>query len=74
MLKQLYETYSFHFIPRLGELIAEDKDSYRYLVESIRMHPDQDTLKDMMENAGFSRVEYYNLTGGIVAVHKGYKL
>ena len=74
VLKQLYEAYSFHFIPRLGELIAEDKDSYRYLVESIRMHPDQDTLKDMMENAGFSRVEYYNLTGGIVAVHKGYKL
>jgi demethylmenaquinone methyltransferase/2-methoxy-6-polyprenyl-1,4-benzoquinol methylase len=73
-LKQLYETYSFEFIPRLGQLIANDKDSYRYLVESISMHPDQDALKDMMEAAGFSRVDYYNLTGGIVAVHKGYKL
>ena len=74
VLKQLYETYSFQLIPRLGELIANDKDSYRYLVESISMHPAQDTLKNMMETAGFSRVEYYNLSGGIVAVHKGYKL
>jgi demethylmenaquinone methyltransferase / 2-methoxy-6-polyprenyl-1,4-benzoquinol methylase len=74
VLKQLYESYSFQFIPRLGELIAKDKDSYRYLVESISMHPDQETLKGMMETAGFSRVEYYNLTGGVVAVHKGYKL
>ncbi len=74
LLQQLYEIYSFRLIPRLGELIAEDRDSYRYLVESISMHPDQDTLKEMMEKAGFSRVEYYNLSGGIVAVHKGYKL
>lgn len=74
LLKKLYETYSFQFIPRLGQLIANDADSYRYLVESIDMHPDQETLKSMMENAGFSRVEYFNLTGGIVAIHKGYKL
>jgi demethylmenaquinone methyltransferase / 2-methoxy-6-polyprenyl-1,4-benzoquinol methylase len=74
VLRQLYETYSFEFIPRLGQLITQDGDSYRYLVESISMHPDQDTLKGMMETAGFSRVEYYNLSGGIVAVHKGYKL
>ena len=74
LLKKLYETYSFQFIPRLGELIAEDKDSYRYLVESIRMHPDQETLKGMIETAGFSRVEYFNLTGGVVAIHRAYKL
>lgn len=74
VLKQLYEKYSFQFIPRLGELITNDRDSYRYLVESISMHPDQETLRDMMSEAGFSRVEYYNLTGGIVAIHKGYKL
>ncbi len=74
VLKQLYETYSFEFIPRLGQLITQDGDSYRYLVESINMHPDQETLKDMMELAGFSRVEYFNLSGGIVAVHRGYKL
>jgi len=74
VLKQLYELYSFQLIPRLGQLIAQDKDSYQYLVESIRMHPNQETLKGMMENAGFSRVNYYNLSGGIVAVHKGYKL
>lgn len=74
VLKQLYETYSFQFIPRLGQLIAQDEDSYRYLVESISMHPDQETLKGMMETAGFSHVDYYNLTAGVVAVHKGYKL
>jgi len=74
LLAKLYEMYAFHFIPRLGQMIAGDKDSYRYLVESISMHPDQETLKEMMEKAGFSRVDYYNLTGGIVAVHKGYKL
>jgi demethylmenaquinone methyltransferase / 2-methoxy-6-polyprenyl-1,4-benzoquinol methylase len=74
VFKQLYDTYSFEFIPRLGQLITQDGESYRYLVESISMHPDQNTLKGMMETAGFSRVEYYNLSGGIVAVHKGYKL
>ncbi|NKB38829.1 MAG: bifunctional demethylmenaquinone methyltransferase/2-methoxy-6-polyprenyl-1,4-benzoquinol methylase UbiE [Gammaproteobacteria bacterium] len=74
VLRELYEKYSFHFIPRLGELIAKDRESYQYLVESIRMHPDQETLKAMLEDAGFSRVNYHNLSGGIVAIHKGYKL
>jgi len=54
--------------------VARDADSYRYLAESIRMHPDQDTLKDMMQQAGFERCDYHNLSGGIVAVHRGYKL
>ncbi|MDT0495812.1 bifunctional demethylmenaquinone methyltransferase/2-methoxy-6-polyprenyl-1,4-benzoquinol methylase UbiE [Algiphilus sp. W345] len=71
---KLYDQYSFKVLPRLGRFIARDEDSYRYLAESIRMHPDQDTLKSMMELAGFSRVQVYNLTGGVVAVHRGYKL
>ena len=58
----------------LGRIVAKDEDSYRYLAESIRMHPDQQTLKGMMEDAGFSRVQVYNLTGGIVAVHRGFRL
>lgn len=74
VLAKIYDFYSFKLIPQLGELVAGDRDSYRYLVESISMHPDQDTLKDMMEDAGFSRVQYNNLSGGIVAVHSGYKL
>lgn len=74
VLRRLYDAYSFRVIPVLGGLIAGDEDSYRYLVESIRMHPDQDTLKRMLEDAGFARVTYYNLSGGIVAVHMGYKL
>ena len=74
VLERLYDAYSFRLIPLLGRLIADDEDSYRYLVESIRMHPDQDSLKGMLENAGFSRVRYYNLSGGIVAIHRGYKL
>ena len=74
LLGQIYDKYSFHAIPALGNLIVHDADSYRYLVESIRMHPDQETLKSMLEDAGFSRVEYLNLSGGIVALHKGYKL
>jgi len=74
LLKELYDSYSFRVIPRLGELVAGDRESYRYLVESIRMHPDQDALKKMMQDAGLSRVEYHNLTGGIVALHRGYKL
>lgn len=72
-LQALYDKYSWQIIPLLGKYIASDEQSYRYLVESIRMHPDQLSLKGMMEAAGFSRVEYYNLSGGIVAVHKGYK-
>lgn len=73
-LQKPYDTYSFQILPRLGQLIAKDADSYRYLAESIRVHPDQNTLKAMMEQAGFSRCHYYNLAAGIVAVHRGYKL
>ena len=73
-LAKIYDAYSFSVLPKLGQMVANDADSYRYLAESIRMHPDQATLKGMMETAGFSRVQVYNLTGGIVAVHRGYKL
>jgi demethylmenaquinone methyltransferase/2-methoxy-6-polyprenyl-1,4-benzoquinol methylase len=72
-LGAVYDAYSFNILPKLGKLIANDEASYRYLVESIRKHPDQETLKGMMETAGFERVHYFNLTGGIVALHKGYK-
>ncbi|KAB2824916.1 bifunctional demethylmenaquinone methyltransferase/2-methoxy-6-polyprenyl-1,4-benzoquinol methylase UbiE [Aliivibrio finisterrensis] len=72
-LSKIYDAYSFHLLPKMGELIANDADSYRYLAESIRMHPDQETLKGMMEEAGFEQANYYNLTGGIVALHRGYK-
>lgn len=71
-LGKVYDLYSFTALPIMGKLIANDPDSYRYLAESIRMHPDQETLKAMMEEAGFSRCDYYNLSGGIVALHKGY--
>jgi demethylmenaquinone methyltransferase/2-methoxy-6-polyprenyl-1,4-benzoquinol methylase len=72
-LNAVYDAYSFHLLPKLGKLIANDEESYRYLVESIRKHPDQETLKGMMEKAGFERTHYFNLSGGIVALHKGYK-
>ncbi len=72
-LKKFYDFYSFQCIPRMGELVAKDRDSYQYLVESIRMHPDQATLKNMLNNAGFEDTYFTNLTGGIVALHKGYK-
>lgn len=72
-LSKVYDSYSFHILPKMGELIANDADSYRYLAESIRMHPDQETLKTMMEAAGFEQNRYFNLTGGIVALHRGYK-
>ncbi len=71
---KLYDFHSFQVLPRLGQLFAGDADSYRYLAESIRKHPDQDTLKGMMETAGFGHVEVRNLSGGIVAIHRGYKL
>ncbi|WP_027965919.1 bifunctional demethylmenaquinone methyltransferase/2-methoxy-6-polyprenyl-1,4-benzoquinol methylase UbiE [Halomonas halocynthiae] len=74
LLSKAYDDYSFHLLPRMGQMVAGDADSYRYLAESIRMHPDQKTLKEMMENAGLERVEYTNLTGGIVALHRGIKL
>jgi demethylmenaquinone methyltransferase / 2-methoxy-6-polyprenyl-1,4-benzoquinol methylase len=70
-LAPIYDWYSFNVLPRLGRSIAKDEASYRYLAESIRMHPDQQTLKAMMEQAGFDRVEYHNLTAGVVAVHVG---
>ncbi|GMV54550.1 MAG: demethylmenaquinone methyltransferase [Betaproteobacteria bacterium] len=73
-LAPLYDLYSFRVLPWLGARIAGDSDSYRYLAESIRMHPDQDTLKQMMENAGLGRVDYFNLNAGVVAVHRGYRL
>lgn len=73
-LAPLYNAYSFKALPLLGKLIANDSDSYRYLAESIRVHPDQEQLKTMMEQAGFERVEYFNLSAGVVALHRGYKL
>ncbi len=73
-LAPLYELYSFQVLPRLGEWLAGDAASYRYLAESIRRHPDQETLKDMMQSAGFERCEYFNLTAGIVALHIGHRL
>lgn len=74
LLSKAYDTYSFTAIPMIGKLVTNDADSYRYLAESIRMHPDQDTLKEMMSAAGFGMASYHNLTGGVVALHKGYKL
>jgi demethylmenaquinone methyltransferase / 2-methoxy-6-polyprenyl-1,4-benzoquinol methylase len=73
-LEKLYDTYSFKLLPKFGKWIANDEPSYRYLAESIRMHPDQETLKQMMHEAGFGKVDYYNLTAGVVALHKGVKI
>jgi len=73
LVSGLYDFYSFNVLPRLGRLIANDSDSYRYLAESIRMHPDQQTLKTMMEGAGFENCDYHNFSTGIVALHHGYK-
>ncbi len=72
-LEKIYDLYSFKLLPKIGELVAHDGDSYRYLAESIRMHPGQEELKVMMEQAGLEKVEYFNMTGGVVAVHRGYK-
>ena len=73
ILEPVYDAYSFRILPVLGELIANDAASYRYLAESIRMHPDQETLVDMMTEAGLEDAHYYNLSGGIVALHVGYR-
>ena len=73
-LAPAYDFYSFKLLPMMGEKVAKDADSYRYLAESIRMHPDQESLKTLMEEAGLSRVEYFNMTAGVVALHRGYKL
>ncbi len=72
-LAPLYDAYSFKLLPLMGKLFAKDADSYQYLAESIRMHPDQETLRQMMLDAGLSKVDYYNLSAGVVALHKGWK-
>jgi len=73
VLSKLYDSYSFNVLPRLGNLFAKDADSYQYLAESIRMHPDQQTLQSMMDSAGFANTDFHNMTGGIVALHRGVK-
>ncbi|MBT3047030.1 MAG: bifunctional demethylmenaquinone methyltransferase/2-methoxy-6-polyprenyl-1,4-benzoquinol methylase UbiE [gamma proteobacterium symbiont of Ctena orbiculata] len=73
-LEKLYDLYSFGILPKIGKLVTDDEESYLYLAESIRMHPDQETLKGMMQHAGFERCDYFNLTGGVVALHRGYKI
>ena len=73
LFSKLYDSYSFNVLPKLGKLFANDADSYQYLAESIRMHPDQQTLLSMMDEAGFANTDFENLTGGIVAVHRGIK-
>lgn len=72
--EKVYDFYSFNILPKIGGLVAKDEESYRYLAESIRMHPKQDELKRMQEAAGFERCEYFNMTQGIVAIHRGYKI
>lgn len=74
ILQPAYDLYSFKILPLIGKLVAKDEDSYRYLAESIRMHPDQETLCDMLQDAGFERCRYENLAGGIVALHSGYRI
>jgi len=73
LIEPLYDLYSFRMLPWLGEVVAQDADSYRYLAESIRRHPDQETLSGLLETAGFEAVKYHNLSGGIVALHIGYR-
>lgn len=73
-LQGAYDFYSFKFLPLFGKLIAKDADSYQYLAESIRMHPDQETLKQMMHEAGFAEVDYHNMSAGVVALHKATKI
>jgi demethylmenaquinone methyltransferase/2-methoxy-6-polyprenyl-1,4-benzoquinol methylase len=73
LVNKAYDFYSFNILPKIGELVAKDGDSYQYLAESIRMHPNQETLKTMMDAAGFEQSSFKNLTGGVVALHKGYK-
>ncbi len=72
-LRKAYDWYSFKVLPQLGKLVAGDSDSYRYLAESIRMHPDQQELKSLMQRGGFGHVDYHNMTGGVVALHVGIK-
>ncbi|MEQ8954223.1 MAG: class I SAM-dependent methyltransferase, partial [Gammaproteobacteria bacterium] len=72
-LAKMYDRYSFNILPKMGQVVTGDAESYRYLAESIRMHPDQETLKSMMQSVGFVQTEYFNMTGGIVALHRGFK-
>lgn len=72
-LQPFYDAYSFKMLPIMGKLVAKDEESYRYLAESIRMHPSQEELKQLMQQVGFERVEFFNLTAGVVALHRGYK-
>jgi demethylmenaquinone methyltransferase/2-methoxy-6-polyprenyl-1,4-benzoquinol methylase len=74
LLQKAYDLYSFTALPFMGKLVTNDAESYKYLAESIRMHPDQETLKGMIESAGFNRVSYHNMTGGMVALHRGIKV
>jgi demethylmenaquinone methyltransferase/2-methoxy-6-polyprenyl-1,4-benzoquinol methylase len=74
LFSKIYDTYSFTALPLMGKLITGDSESYQYLAESIRMHPDQETLKQMMAEAGFFRCDYHNLNGGVVVLHSGYAL
>ena len=74
LLDPLYRAYIMNVLPRMGQIVAQDSDSYRYLAESIRLHPSQEILLEMMRTAGFERCCYHNLSGGIAAVHRGYKL
>ena len=73
VLSEIYDTYSFNILPKLGKLFADDAESYQYLAESIRMHPDQQTLMAMMNDAGFTNTDFHNMTGGVVALHRGVK-
>ena len=73
LLSKIYDTYSFNVLPRLGKVFANDSDSYKYLAESIRMHPDQSTLLHMLDSAGFENTDFHNITGGVVALHRGIK-
>lgn len=73
ILSKVYDSYSFSILPKLGKLFASDADSYQYLAESIRMHPNQETLQAMMDNAGFANTDFHNMTGGVVALHRGVK-
>jgi demethylmenaquinone methyltransferase/2-methoxy-6-polyprenyl-1,4-benzoquinol methylase len=73
VLSKIYDTYSFSILPKLGKLFADDAESYQYLAESIRMHPDQQTLMGMMNDAGFTNTDFHNMTGGVVALHRGVK-
>ena len=70
LFSKIYDWYSFNIIPKLGKLLANDSESYQYLAESIRMHPDQETLKDMIIDSGFNECKFFNLVNGIVAIHK----